>query len=144
MDRVPGSRAPLHCSGVGKVPLAYSSPGDVENYIGKTGLPAYTINTIANPCVLRQELAKIQSQGFAVGNEGWQLGVVAIAAPLMDSSDKVIAANSVPGTVNRLPDERWPTVATRVKDAAAVISSSMDHVHHAEAQVTPPLCASPS
>ncbi len=126
-----GSRAPLHCSGVGKVLLAYSSAEDIESYIEKTGLPAYTINTIANPYVLREELAKVRDQGFAVGNEEWQLGVVAVAAPVRDSSGNVIAAISVSGTVKRLTDERWPTVAARLKDAAAVISSGMGYVHDA-------------
>ena len=51
--------------------VAYSSPEDIESCIVETGLPAYTFNTIANPYVHREELAKIQSQGFAAGNEGW-------------------------------------------------------------------------
>ena len=80
VNSVPGFRAPLHCSGVGKVLLAYSSPEDIESYIEKTDLPAYTINTIANPYIVREELTKIRAQSFAVGNGEWQLSVVAIAA----------------------------------------------------------------
>ena len=107
------------------------SDQDIEDYIEKTGLPAYTISTIANPYVLREELAKIRAQGFAVGNEEWQLGILAIAAPVRDSSGDVIAAVSISGPVKRLPDERWAALAARLKAAAALISSNMGFVDDA-------------
>jgi IclR family KDG regulon transcriptional repressor len=116
---------PLHCTGVGKIFLAFSSPEDIETYIESTGLPAYTAHSMSNPYVLRKHLAEVRTQGFAVDNEERELGTRCIAAPIWDSEGNVLAALSVSGPATRLPEERWDTVASQVKHAATTISSNM-------------------
>ncbi len=56
-----GSRTPAHCSGVGKVLLAYSDPG-VLNKLSKRPLEKFTLNTITDKkelsCILERSQGK--------------------------------------------------------------------------------------
>ncbi len=123
-----GARAPLHCTGVGKVFLAHSSPGDFERFIEGASLPAYTSHTMTNPYVLKEHLERIRKQGFALDNEERELGTHCLAAPVRDASGAVIAAISVSGPAQRLQENRLNSVASQVRRAAAEISTRMGFV----------------
>jgi IclR family KDG regulon transcriptional repressor len=123
-----GARAPLHCAAVGKVLLANSSPEDIRQYVESTGLPAYTSHTITNPYALAEHLERVKAQGFAVDDEEREVGTSCIAAPVRDNSGKVIAAISISGPSGRLREDRLCSLASRVKKAAAEISSSMGFI----------------
>src|SRR6266446_9638863 len=51
-----GNRVPLHCTGCGKVLLAYQSANVANTIINQAGLRNYTDRTITDPDQLRQEL----------------------------------------------------------------------------------------
>jgi DNA-binding IclR family transcriptional regulator len=64
-----GMRLPAHCTGVGKLLMAYLSPDDKKEIIRIKGLPRYTRNTLTDTAALDAELARIREQGYAVDNE---------------------------------------------------------------------------
>ncbi len=59
-----GDRAPLHCTSIGKVLLAYQDSAAIEAAILR-GLPRFARNTITGPTRLRAELRKVRAQGYA-------------------------------------------------------------------------------
>src|SRR5207302_10635357 len=60
-----GSRAPAHCTGVGKALLAYQ-PQEVVRQVIEAGLKRYTDKTITEPEALLQELAAVRGRGYAI------------------------------------------------------------------------------
>jgi IclR family KDG regulon transcriptional repressor len=96
-----GSRAPIHCTAVGKVLLAYQSDERIENFLSP-GLKAYTQNTILSKDKLLEELRKIRRQGYALDNEELEISLFCIASPLRNHLGEVIAAVSISGPKVRL------------------------------------------
>ncbi len=108
----PGSRAPLHATGVGKVLLAWR--GVPEGLI----LEAYTPYTLTQREALLEELKRVRAQGYALDNEERELGVRCVAAPVFGPTGEVVAAISLSAPANRLSLEAAHALAPRVVAAA--------------------------
>jgi DNA-binding IclR family transcriptional regulator len=89
----PGSRLPLHATGVGKVLLAFGGTELQDAVLGS--LDRYTDRTITDVATLRSQLTTIRSQGFAVTHEELAPGATSVAVPLRGKGGSVIAALGV-------------------------------------------------
>ncbi|MEJ2097398.1 MAG: IclR family transcriptional regulator [Deltaproteobacteria bacterium] len=118
-----GKTFPLHCTGLGKVLLAFSSDHIVEKLL-QAPLSALTEKTITDPEVFKQELALIRDRGYAVDNEEITRGIMCVAAPVFGFNEEVICAISIafPAYIN---DDRGiePEIAA-TKKYTALISES--------------------
>jgi DNA-binding IclR family transcriptional regulator len=94
-----GARLPAHCTGLGKAMLAFS-PGAVVSRIVRHGLEPHTRHTIADPRVFAQHLDRIRHRGISFDQEETRLGLGCVAAPVLDSGDRALAAISVAGPVH--------------------------------------------
>jgi IclR family KDG regulon transcriptional repressor len=95
-----GRRAPLHCTAVGKVLLAYQ-PERLAALLAP-GLKRYTAHTITDEIKIKEELAKIRRLGYALDNEELELGLFCIAAPVKNHLGQTVAAVSISGPGVRL------------------------------------------
>ncbi len=120
-----GNRVYLHCTGCGKVLLAYQPDSVIASIIAETGLPGFTDTTITDPGQLKQELEMIRQQGYAIDNGEQEEGVRCIAAPVYDPRGKVITALSISGPGSRLDSRRIPTLLPHLKRISAAISSAL-------------------
>lgn len=120
-----GARLPAHCTGVGKVLLAYMPPAEVKTIIERKGLSKYTRNTITDPYLLEKELQKIRHQGYAIDNEEIMDGLRCVAAPIRDHKGDVCAAISISGPAVRLDEDRLPVAIDRVTKTADEISAAL-------------------
>lgn len=84
-----------YCSGLGKVLLANLSAPFANNYLTSGILPALTKNTITDVNILRQEMAAIRNQGYAIDNSEFDESLYCLAIPVIDRDSRVIAALSV-------------------------------------------------
>ncbi|MFZ7126684.1 MAG: IclR family transcriptional regulator [Desulfobacterales bacterium] len=85
----------LHARAMGKAVLARLAAGDRERALEKIVLKAHTPNTITDRSSLEAELEATRARGYAVNNEEFFPGLVAIGAPLMNfQSGEVIGAIS--------------------------------------------------
>jgi DNA-binding IclR family transcriptional regulator len=94
-----GGRQPAHCTAVGKAMLAYSGQdAPVDLRARKT---RYSISSSPQLAV---ELARVRAHGVAFEREESMLGFGCVAAPIggPDEGQKVVAAVSVCGPMNRL------------------------------------------
>ena len=119
-----GTKLDMHCTGVGKVLLAFADPGDVDEYLASIPLPRHTPNTITDKDAFRAELARIRAQGV-----GFDLGeavedVFCVAAPVRDELGQVAAAVSLSAPVNRFTKHREEYLRS-VKTAATEISRAV-------------------
>lgn len=102
----PGARAPLHCTAIGKVLLAYLEPGEVDQIIKETGLPANTLNTLTDANQLALALEEVRQAGYAVDNEEWVEGIRCVAAPVFFSAETVLGALSAAAPASRFSAEQ--------------------------------------
>ncbi|HEV2655059.1 MAG TPA: IclR family transcriptional regulator, partial [Ktedonobacteraceae bacterium] len=103
-----GNRVPLHCTGGGKVLLAYQPDSVIASTIAETGLQSFTETTITDFGQLLQELEVIRQQGYAVDNGEQEEGVRCLAVPVYGPQGKIVAAVSISGPSSRLDNRRVP------------------------------------
>ena len=120
MSRV-GDRGPAHCISTGKAILAYADPQALDLVVAG-GLARYTEHTHATASSLARELARIREAGFAVNWGEWRTEARGIAAPVVDSTLRVVAALGICSPSTRLTEELVSAGATAVADAATRLS----------------------
>lgn len=122
-----GARLPMHCSGVGKVLLAYKTNAEVKWIISQKGLPALTTKTITTLPRLQQELTEIQHNGYGFDNGEIMEGVRCVAAPIRDVNNRVRYAISVSGMYSNMQGERLEKIIQAMLEAAATISRNLGY-----------------
>ena len=122
-----GARLPMHCSGLGKVLLAYKSPAEVKYIMSKRGMPRMSRNTITDIQRLFEELDRIRTQGYAIDNCEIMDGLRCAAAPIRDRNGDVKYAISISGLAEVLSGEYFESVCAAVVNAAGEISHLMGY-----------------
>jgi DNA-binding IclR family transcriptional regulator len=97
-----GKRAPLYCTALGKVLLAYLSTKERKKILGEKVFPRLTENTITDKKELEKELNRIKKQGFALDREENEKDIYCIAAPIRNYQGEVIAAISISSPIFRI------------------------------------------
>ncbi|HEX2911070.1 MAG TPA: IclR family transcriptional regulator [Chloroflexia bacterium] len=119
-----GVRLPPHCSGIGKVLLAYMDSAEVEKIVGQQGLQSFTPNTITSLARLSLELEKVRKQGYAYDLEEVLPGMGCVAAPIRDYEGKVVAAMSFTVPFHRFNQNKSIYTAA-ILEATQLISENM-------------------
>jgi IclR family transcriptional regulator, acetate operon repressor len=117
-----GRRVPYHCSANGKVLLAFAAAGAAEG-----PLEAHTSRTITEPAIFAAELAEIRREGYATAVDELELGLSAVAAPVLDESGRAIAALSVSGPTLRLSPRRVAELRPIVIKQARALAEQLGH-----------------
>jgi DNA-binding IclR family transcriptional regulator len=119
-----GKSFPLHCTGLGKALLAFSSDETFEKLL-EIPLKAMTENTITDPEVFKQELALIRDRGYALDYEEITRGIMCVAAPVLSFKGEVICAVSITFPAYIDDDRGIEMEIAAVKKCAALISGSL-------------------
>ena len=67
-------------------------------------------------------LARVRERGYATAVEELEVGLTAVAAPVRNAEDVVVASISASGPSFRIPPDRIPVLADAVRRAAAEVS----------------------
>jgi DNA-binding IclR family transcriptional regulator len=125
-----GRRVPYHCSANGKVLLAFGAAGAAQG-----ALEALTSRTITEPVLFQAELDTIRRDGFATAADELELGLSAVAAPVLEDSGRAVAALSVSGPTLRLSPRRVaelrPIVIKQARALAELLGHRTEGVHAA-------------
>ncbi|MDO5667157.1 MAG: IclR family transcriptional regulator [Alcaligenaceae bacterium] len=97
-----GGRAPLHLTAVGKLFLADLDAVELLDYVKRTGIPASTSKSVNELQRLKNELAAVHQQGFAIDNEELEEGVRCLAAAIFNEQGKVVAGLSLSALAQRI------------------------------------------
>lgn len=119
IDTYVGRRMDLHCTGVGKIILAYGPVEVLERILAKHVYIRHTRNTITSPRLLQREVAKVRKLGYAIDDEEEELAVRCVAVPVLHPTRRFAAALSVTGTTEQIPLSGIEALAERLKQAAA-------------------------
>ena len=122
-----GARLPMHCSGLGKVLLAYKSQHEAKRILTKSGMPRMSRNTITDMQRMSAELEKIRVQGFAVDDCEIMEGLRCVAAPIRSRDGLVRYAISVSGLAEVLSGAYFDNLCGAVVKAADEISFLMGY-----------------
>ena len=115
-----GRRLLPHGTGVGKAMLAQLPRGEARMLLERTGLPAYTPNTITDVDELLASLDRISAQGYALDESEQELGVRCIAVPLVGAP--TLSAVSVSGPEGRLTKDAVERILPEVLAIAKRLS----------------------
>lgn len=98
----PGTRAAMHCSGIGKALLAWFPEEKVSAIIARQGLPKFTSLTLTAESTLMRDLARTRERGFAIDDQERAEGMRCVAAPIFNSWGEPVAGLSVSGPAFRM------------------------------------------
>ncbi len=124
---VPGQHLPAHAVSTGKVLLAYQWEPRLREVLTHAALMRYTDHTITDPRRLLEELIKVRAQGYAVSDSELEEGIDAVAAPIFDHMNAVVAAVSIGGPSERCLPKRDELI-TAVTRAGQQISQALRYV----------------
>jgi len=122
-----GARLPMHCSGLGKVLLAYKSPSEVKWILSNHGMRQMTKNTITSREILEKELHKIRQQGYAIDDREVMDSLRCVAAPIFDREGNAKYAISISCLANNLYGDRLDVVRDDLMRTADSISYMMGY-----------------
>ncbi|CAL2076635.1 IclR family transcriptional regulator [Tenacibaculum sp. 190524A02b] len=122
-----GSYEPIHATAAGKLLLSYLPFIEQENTINNLKLDTFTQNTLANKPKLKQELKKIQLQGYALDMEELESGLVCIAIPIRNKNNKVIASISASGPLSRFRVENINSYISILQKGATIIEKEVSN-----------------
>ncbi|MBP2545415.1 IclR family transcriptional regulator domain-containing protein [Acinetobacter guillouiae] len=101
-----GNRLPAHATSTGKVLLAALNLEEQKHWVNKYSLKRLTAYTIQDEVQFYQVLAEIQKQDYCLSKEQHELGVIAIAVPVLDAQGKAVAALNCIAQTHRVTEEQ--------------------------------------
>jgi IclR family pca regulon transcriptional regulator len=90
-----GARLPAFATSMGRVTLADLSHEEFEQWLTGARLRAITPHTKATAAALRDELARVRQQGYALVAQELELGLLSIAVPIHGVNGRVVAGLNV-------------------------------------------------
>jgi IclR family transcriptional regulator, KDG regulon repressor len=122
-----GGRAPLHCTAVGKVLLAFQPPDYVKDALARE-LTVYTPKTVIKRDALLEMLDEVRQREHAIDDEESEGGLRAIAAPVRNHTGAVIAALGVAAPVQRMSKKVMQGCVPSVIETASAVSVRLGYV----------------
>ena len=123
-----GSRLPLHATGVGKVLLAHAPEAVQAQVLGH--LTRITPYTVAQPGVLRRQLARVLADDYATTVEEMSLGACSVAVPIRAGRTVVAALGIVLPNLGRGVRRDRPKLVTAMQVAARGIGRALQDPAH--------------
>jgi DNA-binding IclR family transcriptional regulator len=120
-----GKGVEAHASAVGKAIAAFLSSAEVEDLLEDYAFKRLTPKTIVSKERFLKELGLVRSRGYATDLEEVSEGVVCLAIPLFNSSQRVEAAIGLTGTSAQLTSSTIPHFAAALQDTAHKISREL-------------------
>ena len=124
----PGTRSPMHVSGIGKALLAWVAPGRVQGIVARMGLERFTDRTLVTPEVLEDDLTVTRVRGYAFDDEERAKGMRCIAAPVFNAHAEPVAGLSVSAPSFRLARAQAPQISALVQCAAEEVTRAIGGV----------------
>jgi len=119
-----GSRLPAYCTSIGQVLLADLPEDELEAYMERNKLIAYTDRTVASAPQLRDVLEAVRRNGHAIADQEMEVGIRSLAVPLRNASGAVIAGMNVIAQSSRMTIRDMKTkVLPHLQDAAADLAA---------------------
>jgi IclR family transcriptional regulator, pca regulon regulatory protein len=97
-----GTRFPAYATSMGRVLLAGLTEDELERYLAEAVLDPITARTVTEPARLREIVAEVGRQGYAIVDQELEEGLRAVAAPIHGAGDSVTAAINLSAHASRV------------------------------------------
>lgn len=121
-----GTRAPVWCTASGKLYLSSLSPAMRDRILSDIRLRPYTSNTLLSVDELKKEVIATGERGYGLDNEEYIEGMVAMAVPIRDSSERFYATLSFHAPCMRLPFSAVSGYLPLLRAASKRLSALLD------------------
>ena len=88
-----GRRAPLHCTAIGKVLMAWEHPERRALILQGAEFKRFRDKTIVEPAAFAQELERVKAQGFGEDREEFDDHIRCVGVPIFDRLNRPIAGH---------------------------------------------------
>ena len=120
-----GQRGALYATSVGKCLLAFRPDSEIDAIISKLRLDPLGPNTITDEEGLRDELARVREQGYAVADQENEPGICAVGVPVLDSHGTAVASVCVVAPTSRSSVADLTKFLPQLRDAAQQIGAQL-------------------
>ncbi len=121
----PGSRVPLHSSGMGLAMLSVLPASEADTLLEAGPLAARTPHTPTDPAAIRALLREAAGVGYAVDDEYEELDVRSVAAPVVDGEGQIVGAIGISGLTFTLDEQSVEMFGPMVRAAARTVSAGL-------------------
>jgi len=121
----PGSRVSVHATAIGKLMLAHLPSRTRTRMLTSQSLTRYTENTLTDLKQLDAQFRKIRKRGFATNDQENLHGIVALAVPIFDTRQRVVAGLAIHAARARMDLTELETRLPQLRTAADTISASI-------------------
>lgn len=117
-----GKGIPLHCTGLGKVLMAYA-PDDVrESCLRSCRFERYQARTITDRAQYERVLEQIRREGYCITDREHEADIVCMTFPIYDHQGRIAAAFSGTGRVEKMKPEVHERMRSRMAQISEAIS----------------------
>lgn len=95
IDLQRGSRLPAYATSMGLVLLSALAEPELDAYLSRVTFEPLTPHTVRDATQLREQLARVQRQGYAINDQQLEIGLRSIAVPMHARKGGVVAAMNV-------------------------------------------------
>ncbi|CAB3761667.1 Pca regulon regulatory protein [Paraburkholderia humisilvae] len=96
-----GSRLPAWCTSMGRVLLSALDEATLDATLDASNLHAHTPRTVTDRHELKQVIAQVRRQGWAIVDQELEEGLISISAPIRNRQGRIIAAMNISGNAQR-------------------------------------------
>lgn len=120
-----GRRAPLHCTAIGKVLMAWEDPTRRERILDGVDFQRYREKTIVDRAAYLAELERVKTQGYGEDREEFDDHLRCIGIPLFDRLAHPVAGLSISFPSFRYDEAKAPELVTLLTEASRDISTQL-------------------
>jgi IclR family KDG regulon transcriptional repressor len=125
-----GRRAPLHCTAIGKVLMAWEHPARRDRILDGATFTRFRDKTITERPAFLAELETVRAQGFGEDREEFDDHIRCLGVPIFDRLGQPIAGMSVSFPTFRFDVEKAPEVVKMLQNASKDISEKLGCTHY--------------
>ncbi|HUT16262.1 MAG TPA: IclR family transcriptional regulator [Anaerolineae bacterium] len=123
----PGREIPLHCGASATAILAYLPGEQISRMLGPGPFARFTPRTITDLTELLEHLEQVRGQGYAFSDGELEVGIRAIAAPIMGNRLAAMGSVAIVAPAERLDAEARERLLPSLLDTAQRISERMGY-----------------
>jgi IclR family pca regulon transcriptional regulator len=121
-----GTRLPAWCTSMGRVLLGGLDEESMNAVLSSSDLKPFTSRTVTDRKKLKQIIREDHSRGWSLVNQELEDGLLSLSVPIVDRSDRIVAAMNVSGHATRTsPAEAVKTFLPVLRQAAHRINQAL-------------------
>lgn len=121
-----GARAPGYSCAPGKAIAAFLPENERNDLVNRIRFKRFTPQTITSKRAFLNELNLIRTRGYAIDHEEGLIGIRCIAAPILDRNQIAIAAFTITGPAERIPQDEYESLGQIVQSRAKAATAEFN------------------